>query len=305
MEDEDYHVPVLLREVLNNLNRSSNYEGWFIDATLGDGGHALAVLRRGGKVLGIDVDKDALKRSKDRFESLGIDKNSYKLVNGNFGQLKKIISQTKLERIRFKGILLDLGVSSLQLGDSERGFSFLRNSKLDMRMDLNLGVTALDLVNGLNKGELNELFYKLGEEKYSKDLADAVVSARKIKPLEKTLELAGLAEEVYKRKGLRKEKLRVHPATKIFQALRIAVNDELNALRDLLKEVLDVLDRKGNVLIISFHSLEDRIVKEAFIEFENEEIGKIITKKPVIPTEGEVNTNIRSRSAKLRVIEKI
>ncbi len=300
-----YHASVLSKEVIDALvppgvaDRDAG--GWFIDATLGDGGYSIEIMARGGKVVGIDVDPQALERVRNRFESLGIDQGNYVLIQGNFRDIDNLIlSQTEIAGKKFTGVVFDLGVSSLQLEAPERGFSFAREGKLDMRMDPTLQVQALDLVNVLNKGELNDLFTKYGEEKLARQLADALVSARQIAPFETTLELADVVERVYRRVGIREK---IHPATRVFQALRIAVNDELNALKEGLAGALSLTKNNGHILVISFHSLEDRIVKNTFTEWKDAGFGQILTKKPIEASEEEVQANPRSRSAKLRIFE--
>lgn len=294
---EGYHKPVLLREAIEALGVKAG--NWYIDATLGDGGHTLEILKLGGKVLGIDVDPQAIERAKKRLESLGFS-GKFKTVQGNFRDLKNLISQTELADQKFRGVLFDLGVSSLQLGSPERGFSFGKEGPLDMRLDLSLGIRALDLVNNLSRKELYELFKNLGEEKYSRSLADALVRAREVVPIETTVQLAGLIERVL---GGRKEK--IHPATRVFQALRIAVNDELNTLEEGLREAIDVIEENGHILVISFHSLEDRVVKNTFKQWQSVGLGEILTKKPITPSDEEIKENPRSRSAKMRVFEKL
>ena len=310
---EEYHRPVLLRETVEALDIQDG--GWYLDCTLGDGGHTLEILKRGGKVLGIDVDPQAIERAKGRLGKLGL-LGKVKLVQGNFRDLKNLISQTEPKGLRFKGVLFDLGVSSLQLENPARGFSFAKEGPLDMRMDPELQVKALDLVNGLNKGELDELFTRLGEEKNSRALADALVSARQVRLISSTRQLAEVVEKVVGgKRGLpaglrlrgrsdsRSRQGKIHPATRIFQALRIAVNDELNALREGLAKALEVTVESGHILVISFHSLEDRIVKEAFRRWQAEGLGRVVTKKPITPDAVEISENPRSHSAKLRVFE--
>ena len=284
---EGYHKSVLLGEVLQNIGDLD--DGWFLDCTLGDGGHSLEVLRRGGRIVGLDVDPQALERTRHRFESEGISKDRYKLVQGNFRDLKNLVSN------KFKAILFDLGVSSWQLESPERGFSFSKNGPLDMRMDPTLGVTALDLIKASKKGELYELFVRLGEEKHSKRLSDIVVSSSGV--INTTTDLAKLVERAVGRGG------KIHPATRIFQALRMAVNDELNALTEGLDGAVEALERGGKVLVISFHSLEDRVVKNTFKKWVKEGKGRILTKKPITPSKEEIDENSRSRSAKLRVFK--
>lgn len=290
-----YHEPVLLKEILENLRV---WDGsWYIDATLGDGGHSLEILKQGGNIVGIDVDPDALKRASDRFRANGVDDKRFRLIQGNFRNLNELIKQTDISSIEFKGVVFDLGVSSLQLENPERGFSFQKDGPLDMRMDPTLSVTATDLLKVLKKGEINELFSNLGEEKHAWALVAALERAGEIKT---TGELARLAERVVGRKksGV------IHPATRVFQALRIAVNNELDALKEGLRQALDVISENGRILVISFHSLEDRIVKNTFKDWEDNQLGKVITRKPIVPTEEEIMRNPRSRSAKLRIFEK-
>lgn len=304
---EGYHKSVLLREVIDILNPCRNK--WYLDATLGDGGHSIEILKLGGKVLGIDCDPQAIERSRKRFEGLGFKKDKYKLVKGNFRDIKNLIqTETNLARSdlagfagarsNLSGAIFDIGVSSLQLMSPERGFSFISDGPLDMRMDPDLGVKALDLVNNLSRKELYEIFKKYGEEKYSWVLAGALVLAREIKAFETTIELAECIEKTFR--GKRREN---HPATKVFQALRIVVNDELGALQAGLDQVKDLIAENGRIIIISFHSLEDRIVKLRLREWEKGNLGKVLTKKPVVPDFLETTENPRSRSAKMRVFK--
>lgn len=300
------HKPVLLREAIEALDIQPG--SWYIDATVGLGGHSLEILMRGGNVLGIDVDPEAYAVAKTTFEEAGFDEIRFVLVRGNFRDLKSLIpshfvrqrrtSRGKQTETKFRGILFDLGVSSLQLDTPERGFSFSKEGPLDMRMDPGLKINALDLIKVLNKGEIYELFTKLGEEKFAKRLSEALVSAGQI---ETTKELADLVEGVYKTKGIRSKR---NPSTKVFQALRIVVNDELNALTEGLQQAVEKVEKNGHIVVISFHSLEDRIVKSSFREWEERGFGQVLTKKPVIPGEQEIVENPRSRSAKLRAFEK-
>lgn len=301
---QGYHRSVLLREVLEGLQIRPG--SWYLDCTLGDGGHSLEILKKGGKVVGVDVDPQALERVKERFEGVR-EVGEYKLIKGNFRDIKNLLQpastakrgeQTELKDQKFAGAIYDLGVSSLQLETPERGFSFSNEGPLDMRMDPDLGVTALDLINVLSRKELNELFKNLGEEKYSWSLAGALERTRKVAPLTTT---KSLADAVVRAVGGVREK--IHPATRVFQALRIAVNDELGALEEGLEQVKDLIERRGHILVISFHSLEDRIVKNTFNDWEARNLGQVITKKPIVPKEDEILQNHRSRSAKLRVFE--
>ncbi len=286
-----YHTSVLLQEAVDSLAVSSGKR--FIDATLGGAGHTKEILQRGGIVLGIDQDEDAL-----AFVSEQIKNPNLVVALGNFKDIDTIAKENTFEQV--DGILFDLGVSSHQFEEGARGFSFQKDANLDMRMGTSLSVKAADLVNGLTKGELMELFTKLGEEPFAKRIAEEIIKAREVKPIETTTELAQIAIKGYPR-GFHK----IHPATKIFQALRIAVNDELNSLKTALPKAVELLKKNGRLSVISFHSLEDRIVKEFLNECEEKGLGKVVTKKPIVPTEEEIQANARSRSAKLRVFEKI
>lgn len=297
----DFHKPVLLNEVIDALQVRRDKQ--YIDATIGGGGHGMEIIKHGGVVLGIDADEEAIAFTKRRWNvesrSLNLDKKNLILVRGNFRDIDKIARLNGFDSVA--GILFDLGVSSFQLETVGRGFSFLREAPLDMRMDKSLAVSALDLINGLTKGELNELFTKLGEEKFALAISDRIVRAREIRPIKTTVELANIVLSVY---GPRRER-HLHPGTKVFQALRIAVNDELHSLQEALPKTLDLLEKRGRIVIISFHSLEDRIVKHTFREWERQGKVTVLTKKPVQPNEEELKTNARARSAKMRVIEKV
>lgn len=297
-----YHIPVFKQEVTEFLDIQKGKQ--YIDATLGGGGHALEICKRGGEVLGIDVDQDAIdhvqKKIKDQHAEI---KNLGKvtLVRGNFKDIAEIARLHGFTDV--SGIIFDLGVSSYQLDTQERGFSFQNSGPLDMRMDPSGSsgqVTAEDLVNGLTKGELYELFCKYGEESNAWAIAKSIVSARLVNRITTTGDLAAIIA-----KSVRRSKNDIHPATRVFQALRIAVNDELYSIEEALPKALTVLGKKGRIIVISFHSLEDRIVKQAFKKFEEEKQGKIITEKPIVPSEEEQVVNRRSRSAKLRVFEKL
>jgi len=286
------HKPVLLKEALEFLKVEKGKR--FIDATVGEGGHAVAIAQRGGIVLGIDQDPEILKQAK---ELLG-DKTV--LVQGNFREIERIARENRFTEV--DGILLDLGISSWHLKESGRGFSFQKDEPLDMRADPNLTVTAADLLNGLNKDELKELFQKYGEEERAPQLAAAVVRARSLKPFRTTADLVGVAEKVGRTKDVRRD--RIHPATKIFQALRIAVNDEVENLRSVLPRAFEVLGAGGRLVVVSFHSLEDREVKRFFQQMEEQGRGVVLTEKPQTPASAELDQNPQSRSAKLRAIER-
>ena len=288
-----YHQSVLLKEVLSFLKVKKNE--WYLDCTLGAGGYGVEIIKLGGKYLGIDQDPQAISLAKQRFSGLGVGNEDFNLIRGNFKDLKTLVKDQK-----FNGVIFDLGVSSMQLDDAQRGFSFSKEAMLDMRMDPDLQVTAMDLVNGLNKGELVELFMKYGEVGNAKKIAEKIVTQRTKKPITSTTQLAQIASQAQ----YYPTHSRIHPATTIFQALRIAVNDELNNLKTGLWEALDVTEGGGRVLVISFHSGEDRIVKNMFKEWKDLNKGQILTDKPIEASKVETDLNPRSRSAKLRVFQK-
>ena len=306
-DDKIFHIPVLLKEVLDGLRVQKGKK--YIDATLGGGGHTFEILKRGGKVLGTDIDEEAIEyvklevRSKKLKVRIGKD---LVLVRGNFRDIGEIARRQGFEKV--SGILFDLGVSLHQLTTAERGFSFLRDGPLDMRMDPSThstssgqagsglpSATAADLVNGLYKHELTNLFQRYGEEQLARKLAHAICRARKVKRITTTGELARIVETVKKSYG------RMHPATQVFQAIRIAVNDELGSLEEALPQAIDLLEMGGWIGVISFHSLEDRIVKNFFKE---QGEYNMVTKKPIIADKKEMRENPRARSAKLRIYGK-
>ncbi len=295
----DYHKTVLLSEAIDNLNVSAGEK--YIDATVGGGGHTREILKRGGIVLGIDADEEAIEYAdKDlrlKIKGLSIGKNLI-LAKGNFKDIDRIAKDNGLGLVR--GIIFDLGVSSYQLDTPTRGFSFQSNGPLDMRMDKDLSVKARDLVNSLTKRELIELFTRLGEEYKAPVIAEEIIKARANEPIVTTLELVEIVK-----KAVPNYSYKINPATKVFQALRIAINDEINNLKESLPKALKLLDKSGRLVVISFHSLEDRIVKNLFREWEQMGLGKIVIKKPITPRAQEIEENRRSRSAKLRVFEKI
>ena len=288
----EFHEQVLLNEVIKYLAVKKN--GKYIDATVGGGGHAQTVCNLNGKLLGIDCDPEALNSAREYLTTAC--PTSWCLASGNFKDLKQIALNNDFAKV--DGVLFDLGVSSYQLTNTKRGFSFNSDEPLDMRMDPSLAVTAQDLVNGLTKKELEKLFWEMSEEIHFKRLARAIVEARRLKPIKTCCELS---EIVIKALG---GKSKIHPATKVFQALRMVVNDELNNLRQALPQASELLNEEGRLVIISFHSGEDRIVKQFFKRMEEEGKLKILTEKPIGPTVEEIEINPRSRSAKLRAAEK-
>ncbi len=312
------HSSVMAKEVLDGLNVKPG--GVYIDGTLGGGGHSKLILEAAspdGFLIGIDRDDDALKEAGKVLSGF---KDRFIVVKGNFRDIKNIARKVCKEKELggIDGIVFDFGVSSYQLDRPERGFSFMRDARLDMRMDRSEGQSAYDLVNELTVDELKNIFWNYGEEKKSLTAARAIVSARETGPIETTLELAGIIEKAIGRGSFKGRK--IHPATKVFQALRIAVNDELGSIEEGLKGAMEVLTPGGRVCAISFHSLEDRIVKNFFRELErgcicppefpvcrcdNKPKVRLVSRKAVKATDEEIKTNPRSRSARLRVAEKL
>lgn len=300
----------MLSETLEFLNIKKDH--WYVDCNLGGGGHTKGILQEGGKVIGIDLDPDAIAEVTKNFNLVAQKHNDREVfvsgdlvvVQANFEEIELVIayaSEAISQEIKISGILFDLGVSSHQLEEAQRGFSFNADAPLDMRMDQSKGVSARDLVNGLYEKELAELFLKLGEENFARPIAKKIVEYREKKLIDSTNELAQIILSARRRSPSD----RTHPATRIFQALRIAVNDELNSLKEVLPKAFGILEPGGRIVVISFHSLEDRIVKNYFKELENQNLAKILTDKPIETSEKEANLNPRSRSAKLRVIEKV
>lgn len=289
------HIPVLLPEVLRTLNLKPNQN--VIDATLGAGGHARAMLARiapAGRLLGIEADERTLATTRDAMRGFSA---RAVLIKGNFRYLRKLAQSQGFEKVQ--GILFDLGLSSLTIGDPERGFSFQKDGPLDMRFDpATQSLTAADLINNGSEQDLTTILRMYGEEPQAARAAAAIVAKRQSGPITRTPELAEVVSGVIRRRGPR------HPATKIFQALRIAVNDELGALREALPQALDLLDSGGRLAIISFHSLEDRIVKNYFRQTEIKKIGQLVNKKVIKPSRAEQLSNPRSRSAVMRVWQK-
>ena len=257
-----YHQSVLLKESIGYLNVKKGER--FIDATAGGGGHTFEILRLGGKVLAIDRDPKSIEHIKKKVKSQKSKVKSIEelvLVVGNFNQVGEIARKNGFGKV--DGILFDLGVSSYQLEEAQRGFSFQKSGPLDMRMDPKLTVKAADIVNNFNQRRLNEIFKKFGQEKFSRPIANAIIRARQIKSFETTEELANVAREVYRKF---KVQTNIDPATKVFQSLRIVINSELLNLEEALPQTVNLLKNNGRLVIISFHSLEDAIVKRFFKE---------------------------------------
>lgn len=309
------HRPVLLKEVTEGL-RIKN-DGIYVDATLGGGGHFQTIIERlgsKGMIIGIDHDQDAIESVRKQLDGKAY-KASYELINENFEKLDIILKKNHIGKA--DGILLDIGVSSWQLDNPERGFSYMQDAPLDMRMNRRQNICAWDIVNGYPEETLKKIFFEYGEERWSARIADFIVKAREKSAIDTTFELVDIIKSAIPQSARRSGS---HPAKRVFQALRIKVNDELGALERTLEKAPDHLSSGGRLLVISFHSLEDRIVKRAFARLaepcecprrfpvcvcEKKPQIKLITKKPVIPSENETNENPRSRSAKLRIAEKI
>jgi 16S rRNA (cytosine1402-N4)-methyltransferase len=307
MEDFTYHQPVLASEVVELL--APRPGALVVDGTTGGGGHTELILKTGADVLALDQDPEAIEHAREQLAHVG---SRVTLRRANFRYADKVLDELGIARIG--GVLLDIGVSSRQLENAERGFSMMRNGPLDMRMDPLSPTTASSVVNTYSEEQLTRLFRELGEEPAARRIASLIVKARKEAPFRETLPLARAIEKVVGRHG------RLHPATRVFQALRMEVNDELGALEQGLRVLTSRLEPGARIAVISFHSLEDRIVKNFFREHSREWLDRpewpeprrnpeydlsLITSKPVEPTEEEQRANPRSRSAKLRVAEKI
>ncbi len=306
------HVSVLLNECIENLEIKP--DGIYVDGTLGLGGHSREIAKRltTGRLIGIDRDDTAIERAGKRLEAYA---DRVTLVHGNFSDTADILTELGINAV--DGMLFDLGVSSPQLDEAERGFSYMNDAPLDMRMDRSSGLTAYDIVNNYSTDKLARIFWDYGEERYARRISASIVSARDIKPIETTLELVDIIKSALPAAALREKQ---HPAKRCFQAIRIAVNDELGAIATLMDTAPDKLKIGGRLCVISFHSLEDRIVKVGIAAKENgctcpreapictcgfKKTLKSVCRKPILPTEDEINANPRARSAKLRVAERV
>ena len=305
------HKSVLLNETIDGLNIKP--DGIYVDGTLGGGGHAYEVCRRlgeKGSIVGIDQDAAAIEAASARLKDFG---EKVTIVRGNYCDMKSKLHELGIDKV--DGIVLDLGVSSYQLDTAERGFSYREDAPLDMRMDTRQKMTARDIVNDYTEADLYRVIRDYGEDKFAKNIAKHIVQARAVKPVETTAELSEIIRASIPMKFQKKSG---HPAKRTFQAIRIELNRELDVLRDSLDDMIDLLNPGGRLCIITFHSLEDRIVKSAFRKNENpctcppdfpvcvcgkKSKGSIITKKPILPSEEELEYNSRSKSAKLRIFE--
>ena len=305
------HIPVLLNECIEGLN--INPDGIYVDGTLGGAGHSSQIIKKlssKGMLIGIDRDEEALKAAKEKLKNY----NNVKYVHGNHDDIKQILSELNIDKV--DGILLDLGVSSYQLDERNRGFSYMADAQLDMRMDKTSNLTAKELVNNYSESELARIILEYGEERFAKKIANNICKLRKEKEIETTKELSDIIEKTIP-KALQKDG---HPAKRTFQAIRIEVNNEIEPLYRTILDCIDVLKPKGRLCTITFHSLEDRAVKNAYADAKGKctcppdlpycvcgykTLGNIINKKPIVANEEETKENSRSKSAKLRIFEKI
>lgn len=305
------HKSVLLEESISNLNIKD--DGIYVDATLGFAGHSNEILKRiqKGYLFAFDQDSDACFYSNEKLSKIG---SNFKIINDNFVNIQKRLKENNITNV--DGILFDLGVSSPQLDIASRGFSYHNDARLDMRMNQNKVFSAYEVVNDYTEEDLVRIFFKYGEEKYAKRIASAIVKYRQNKKIETTLELVDIIKSSLPFKAMRES----HPARKVFQAIRIEVNDEMNVLEKALEDAINLLNINGRVCVITFHSLEDKMVKEIFNKYTSvsKELNKLpfipeeflpkyrlVNKKVIVPSDMELKENNRSRSAKLRVIERI
>lgn len=306
------HISVLYNETVGGLLVKSG--GVYVDGTLGGGGHSMGILSsaKNVRLIGIDRDPEAIEAAGKKLAPFG---ENVTLVNRNFSEIKSILNDLNIDGI--DGAVLDLGVSSYQLDNAERGFSYMHNSRLDMRMNKENPKSAYEVINEYSADELKRIFYEYGEEKWSARVAQFIVEKRAQKPIETTFELVDIIKAAIP-KRVRAEGS--HPAKRIFQAVRIEVNNELGILKPAIKDIVEVLKPGGRIAVITFHSLEDRIIKNTFSDFatgcvcpknfpvcvcNRQPVVKIITKKPILPTRQEELDNSRSKSAKLRIAEKL
>ena len=309
---EFHHVSVLLNECIDGLDIKEN--GIYVDGTLGGAGHSSEIVKKltTGRLIGIDQDMNAINAATKRLEPY---KDRVTLVHDNFSNVKAVFKELGIEKA--DGFLLDIGVSSHQLDEAERGFSYMQDAPLDMRMNNENSFSAYNVVNEYSEDEINRVIYEYGEVRWAKRIAQFIVEARKEKPIETTFELVDIIKKAVP-KGARKDG--PHPAKRTFQAIRIEVNGELEILERTIDDMTELLNPGGRLCIITFHSLEDRIVKNAFRKQENpctcppefpvcicgkKKLAKVITRKPILPSDEELEENHRSRSAKLRILEKI
>lgn len=287
----------MLDEIISSLQLKPGYTA--LDATIGGGGHAIEILKRikpGGLLIGLDADASAVNISRERLKEFG---PSLRVVQENFRNLDTVLSNAGIKEV--DAVLMDVGISSNHLADAARGFSIQKEGPLDMRMDTGLSLSAYDIVNRFKEKDLSDIIKNFGEERFHYRIAGRIVEERKKAPIETT---GQLKEVIYKAVGGRRGYMRIDPATRTFQAIRIAVNDELGALEEGVKKAVAVLKPGARICVISFHSLEDRIVKNIFKQYKTQGVLRIVTKKPMRPSDQEAASNPRSRSARLRVAER-
>lgn len=291
------HQPVMLEEVISSLNLKPGDIA--LDGTIGGGGHAIEILKRiepGGLLIGLDADASAVKISEERLKSFG---RSVRIVNENFRNMDAVLSGEGIGKV--DAVLLDVGISSFHLEDGSRGFSIQRDGPLDMRMDPRIALSARDIVNRCRENDLSDMIMKFGQERFHRRIARRIAEERVKRPIETTGELK---EVIYRAVGGRRGYMKIDPATRTFQAIRIVVNDELGALEEGIAKAVSLLKPGGRICVISFHSLEDRIVKNSFRDYSSRGSLKVITKKPLRPTDAETASNPRARSARLRAAER-
>lgn len=305
------HISVLLNECIEGLNIKS--DGIYVDATLGGAGHSSEILKRlsTGKLYCFDKDDEAIKAANERLSKIS---SNYQIIRSDFSNLKEKLNEVGVTKI--DGILFDIGVSSYQFDTPERGFSYKYDARLDMRMDTTQKLSAYEVVNTYSKEELTRIFFEYGEERFAKQISAKILEQRKLSRIETTFQLVEVIKSALPAKVLRQKG---HPAKQVFQAIRIEVNDELGALKTAIDQALSMLNKNGRCAIITFHSLEDRIVKNKFKEAcnvndnvkglaslkDNEQEFELVNRKPIISTEQELMANNRAHSAKLRIIEKL
>lgn len=294
------HTPVMLREVLDYLNLSPGKT--IVDTTLGTGGHGREILERimpGGRLVGIDRDEESLSVARQRLIDFS---DSCEFIHANFIDVDSILKELNIDKI--DGILFDLGISSFQLDDPQRGFSFQEEGPLDMRLDRTSYISAYDLINNLNEEEISSMLWNFGQERWHNRIARILVSEREKQPISTTSQLSSIVLKAIPSR-YRYRHYRIHPATRTFQAVRIAVNRELETLESAINKAIELLSEKARICVISFHSLEDRIVKLNFRKFAAEGLVNTLTPKPLTPALDEIETNPSSRSAKFRAAERL
>jgi len=300
MLETDSHLPVMSAEVIAYLKLAPGQT--IVDATMGTGGHSLEILKRitpGGRLIGIDRDEDSLEICRQRLSEF---KGACEFARANFLDLDQVLGKLGIASI--DGIVFDLGISTYQLKSAQRGFSFQEDGPLDMRLDQSSYISAYDLVNNLNENEISHLLWSFGQERWHKRIARLLVEERKAAPIATTKQLANLVMRAIPRR-YRRSYYRIHPATRTFQAVRIAVNRELEILENAVKQAAAILNRQARICVISFHSLEDRIIKHTFRALKAGGIIEIITAKPLTPLAGEIEKNPSSRSSKFRAAQRI